>query len=279
MIKYFTTLLIFLLTSSFFYAQQKIDSIANLKSELRTFEYNKVIEDADRILLNKSIFTSNELIDIYVMKGISQFSVSNNEGAKESFGEVLKINPSYQLDSTQVSPKIISYFNLVRDAYNKDKINKYASENLKPDTVFIPKVITRIVPDENIKKAFYRSILLPGWGHFYLHENTKGWILTSLSAAAIVSSVYFIIDSNKKENYYLNETNTNLISKDYNLYNTSYKFKNISLISYAVIWIYSQIDILFFQNDSHSNLSSFLFNTKISSDFASNLKLNFILTF
>lgn len=267
------------MTSSFFYAQQKIDSIANLKSELRTFEYNKVIENADKLLLNKNIFTSDELTNIYLMKGISQFSVSNNEGAKESFGEVLMINPSYQLDSSQVSPKIISYFNLVRDAYNKDKINKYSSEHIKPDTVFIPKVITRLVPDENIKQAFYRSILLPGLGHFYLHENTKGWILTSLSAAAIISSVYFIIDSNKKENNYLNETNANLISQKYNLYNASYKLKNISLISYAVIWIYSQIDILFFQNNSHSNVSSFLFNTNISSDFAYNLKFNFRLTF
>ncbi len=279
MIKYLTTLLIFLMTSSFFYAQQKIDSISTLKNELRSFEYNKVIEGADRILLNKDIFTNDELINIYIMKGISQFSLSNNEGAKESFGEVLKINPSYQLDSTRVSPKIISYFNLVRDAYNKSKINNYSSEHIKPDTVFIPKVVTRIIPDENIKQAFYRSILLPGLGHFYLHENTKGWILTSLSAAAIISSVYFIIDSNKKEDSYLNETNTSLISQKYNLYNTSYKFKNFSLISYAVIWIYSQIDILFFQNDSQSKVSSFLFNSNINSDFTDNFQFNFNLAF
>lgn len=267
------------MTASFFYAQQKIDSIATLKNDLRSFEYNKVIESADRILLNKDIYTPNELIDIYIMKGISQFSLSNNEGAKDSFGEVLNINPSYQLDSARVSPKIISFFNLVRDAYNKSKAKDSSSEHIKPDTVFIPKVITRIVPDENIKQAFYRSILLPGLGHFYMHENTKGWILTSLSAAAIISSVYFIIDSNKKENSYLNETNTSLISQKYNLYNTSYKLKNFSLISYAVIWIYSQIDILFFQNDSHSKLSSFLFNSNISSDFSGNLHLNFNLTF
>ena len=277
--KYFTTLLIILITSSLFYAQQKIDSISTLKNELRSFEYKKVIQGSDRILLNKDIFTTDELIDIYIMKGISQFTLSNNEGAKESFGEVLKINPAYQLDSTRVSPKIISYFNLVRDAYNKSKINNYSSEHIKPDTVFIPKVVTKIIPDENIKQAFYRSILLPGLGHFYFHENTKGWILSSLSAAAIISSVYFIIDSNKKENSYLNETNANLISQKYNLYNTSYKLKNFSLISYAVIWIYSQIDILFLQNHSHSNLSSFLFNSNINSDFADNLHINFNLSF
>ncbi len=279
MTKYFTTLLIFITTSSLFYAQQKIDSVSILKNELRSFEYNKVIEGANRILLNKTIYKDDDLVEIYIMKGISQFSLSNNEGAKESFREVLKINPSYQLDSTRISPKIISYFNLVRDAYNKSKIDNLSNEYIKPDTVFIPKVITKIVKDEKTKQAFYRSLLLPGLGHFYLHENTKGWIFTSLSAAAIISSVYFILDSNKKENNYLNETNTSLISQKYNLYNASYKLKNISLISYAVIWLYVQIDILFFQNNSHSNISSFLFHPNISSNFADNLQLNFNMSF
>ncbi|MEK6553091.1 MAG: hypothetical protein AABZ54_06545, partial [Bacteroidota bacterium] len=54
------------------------------------------------------------------------------------------------------------------------------------------------------------------------------------------------------------ESNKLLIQQKYDDYNKSYKIRNVLIISYAVIWLYSQIDLLFFSNgdqDSKSKLS------------------------
>ena len=101
--------------------------------------------------------------------------------------------------------------------------------------------------------ALGRSILFPGMGHLYLSNNAKGWILTSLNTAALGSMLYFIFDSRNKELDYLEQTEPALINEKYDKYNTSYKIRNTLIITYAVIWIYSQIDLLFFSDDEISN--------------------------
>jgi len=91
-----------------------------------------------------------------------------------------------------------------------------------------------------------RSIVLPGMGHIFIGEKTKGLILTSLSAVSFCSMIYLIFNTNKRQNDYQSETDPNLMVERYNDYNNSYKFRNASIITFAVIWLYSQVDILFF---------------------------------
>ncbi|MHB8578875.1 MAG: hypothetical protein ACYDA4_03320 [Ignavibacteriaceae bacterium] len=261
------------------FAQQNSAFISSLKSKFESFEYNQAISYADSLLAHKNIFSSEEQVQIYLVKGVSQFSLSDNEGAKDSFNNILKINPDYKLDSTNVSPKIISFFNSVKSDFEKENSFKNESERIKTDTVYIPKIINKIESADNIKQAFLRSVIVPGLGHFYLKNNTKGWIFTSLSAITIASSIYFIIDSNNKEKNYLNETNPGLIQQKYVTYNSSYKMKTISIISFAAVWIYTQIDILFLSN--HFNLvdNKISFSPNLNLQFANNFQFNFHLEF
>ena len=261
------------------FSQQNSASISNLKGKFESFEYNQAISYADSLLTHKNIFSSEEQIQIYLVKGVSQFSLSNNEGAKDSFNNILKINPGYILDSTNVSPKIISFFNSVKSDFEKKLSLKNESIRIKTDTVYVPKIMNKVESDDNLKQAFLRSVIFPGLGHFYLKENTKGWILTSLSAITIASSIYFIIDSNKKEKNYLNETNPGFIQQKYDLYDSSYKMKNISIISFVAVWIYSQIDILFFPNHFNLDDNKISFSPNLNFQFANNLQLNFHLEF
>jgi hypothetical protein len=41
-----------------------------------------------------------------------------------------------------------------------------------------------------------------------------------------------------------------MIDELYNKYNSSYKLRNISIISFAVVWIYSQLDLSFLSSSS-----------------------------
>ncbi len=237
------------------FAQQKGNAISNLKNELETFQYNKVIADADSILNSKQNINPEELIIIYKLKGVAQFSLSDEEGAKISFINILKIDSTYQFDSTDTSPKIITFYNQVKNEYQQ--ILPRQKQYVKVDTVFVPKPVNDNSSMNIFKQAMIRSVLIPGLGHLYLNENVKGTILTSLSVLTLSSSIYFIIDSNKKERQYLNAVDPNAIQDSYNKYNTSYKLRNFSLISFAAVWLYSQIDLLFFSSRNSSHDSSF----------------------
>jgi TM2 domain-containing membrane protein YozV len=124
-----------------------------------------------------------------------------------------------------------------------------------------------------IKPVIIRSLIFPGWGQLYNNNKLKGWILTSLGAITISSAVYFIIDSNNKQKKYLNDVNLSTIQNNYNEYNTSYKLKNISIISFIAVWVYSQIDILFFSQNNSLPL------TQLKTNFMNQFQLNFSFSF
>ncbi len=253
MIKKSFCLFFLLVISTLAYAQQETDSIAVLKKEFEGFKYKQVITGAQRLLEHINMLNENQIIEIYKLKGISHFTLSDDKGARNCFLQILNIDSSFAFDSSKTSPKIISFFNKLKVEYSKEIMREKLFGRIKTDTVFIIKNVPVKVPDDNLKQTMIRSILFPGLGQFYNNENVKGLILTSLGAAALASSIYFIIDSNKKKNDYLNATDINTINNKYNLYNTAYKMKNISLISFAAIWLYSQVDALFFRGKRKPN--------------------------
>ena len=226
------------------YAQQKGNTVLKLKNELESFKYDKVISDADSILNSKPNINQEDLVNIYKMKGIAQFSLSDEEGAKVSFINILKIDSTFKLDSTDTSPKIISFFNQVKNEYSQ--ILGSQKQFVKVDTVYVPKLINNNSSTDRFRQASIRSILIPGLGHLYLNQAVKGSVLTALCVLSIGSSIYFIIDSNKKESQYLSAVDPAVIQSSYKKYNTSYKLRNASLITFAAVWLYSQIDLLFF---------------------------------
>ncbi len=250
-------LLLLLLFPVMIFAQEKVNTISNLKNQLESFQYNQVIINANELLKNKGKLSDENIIEIYKLKAIAQYSLQEEKSAKESFFNILKIDTTFSLDAATTSPKIISFFDQVKTDYLQVLENENQMIKAKTDTVYVPKVIHSEESNSVIRQAAIRSIILPGWGHLYLGDNLKGTILTSLSLIALGSSIYFIIDSNNKERSYLDASDPTLIQLRYNDYNKSYKMKNISLISLAAVWLYSQIDILFFSGRNPINISTF----------------------
>jgi len=155
------------------------------------------------------------------------------------------LNDNYKIDPNKVSPKIINEFEKLKAEYSRFISNNNFLVTVKRDTVHIVDTIL-VKPDKDIySAAVVRSMVLPGWGHLYSGNKTKGWILTSASALTLGSMVYFIFDANDKRSQYLNEVDPSLVDEKYNAYNTSYKIRNSLIVMYALFWIYSQIDILF----------------------------------
>jgi hypothetical protein len=250
---------IWLLSIITLFSQDSKDVIQNLTQKFRDFEYQQVIEDADTLLNKKEKFSRQEVKEIYRMKGISHYALLDDGEARLSFIEILKLDTSYTLDPSYTSPKIITFFSLVKNEYlisieGKEEqivITKY-------DTVYVPEIYRDTLSEYNLKQALVRSVFIPGTGHLYLKSNLKSWMLTFLSAAAIGTGIYYIIDSNEKEKIYLQERETGEIAEKYNDYNFSYRMRNLTFISFAALWIYSQLDLLFFIEDQNPGIYSYL---------------------
>lgn len=241
------------------------DSLLFMQKKFEQFKYGDVISMAKRVLMRKYPFTKKELLDIYNMVGIAHYSLSEDDAAKKSFIEILRVDSSYQFDSTKVSPKIISFFKQVKNDYMEQQRQIEARTVVRIDTVFIPRTEYDFEQLSTVKGAFARSLIVPGWGHLYEEKYIKGTILTVLSSAALISSVYYIVDTNEKEKNYLVETNPSLIESKYQDYNSSFKKRNISLIAYGVIWLYSQFDLLIL-SDSETPGNNILKNTSMFYD-------------
>jgi hypothetical protein len=245
----FTSLLVLLYTlAATAFPQQGNDSLSSLNKRFQAFEYEKTIALADSLLLNRGGLSKDNLLEIYRIKGISHFSLLQDLQSAESFINILKIDSSYVLDTAKTSPKIIAFFNKVNNDYHEEMAQE-ARLREQPDTVIIAKIIYDPEAESRVKNSVIRSLILPGWGHLYSGNSAKGIILTLMGGITLASSVYFIIDSNTKEDEYISASGLEEITAKYDKYNDSYKMKNYSLIAFAAVWLYAQMDLLFFSQD------------------------------
>lgn len=253
------------------------DSLALMKKKFDLFKYGDVISIANRLLLKKAPFNRADIIDIYKLKGISHYSLSEDDAAKKSFIEILRMDTSYTFDSTKVSPKIISFFQQVKENYIQQQKEIEARTVVRIDTVYVPQIEYDIEHESRLKNAIARSLLVPGLGHLYLKTNFKSVFLTVLGSASLISSVYFVIKTEEDEKAYVVETDPGIIEKKYDQYNRTFMKRNISLITFGVIWVYSQLDLLFFSNDEQGR--TILKNTSMNYDNLRGLTFNLSYSF
>jgi len=246
------------------FSQDSGSSIDSLKKMFNSFEYMKVISYSGKLLLRKDLETRDKT-EILKMKAISHYSLWDEQAAELSFIELLKLNRDYELDSRETSPKIVAFFNNIKDVYLFELYQEIAgSDSLKQLLNEVPPKSPVIIREQNFD--YLKSMILPGWGQISSGETTKGWIFTVLSSAAMISSAYFIIDSDNKENKYLSEINRDLIESRYNEYNSSFRLRNISLALYAALWVYSQLDFYLFPKEGRTQEKLSLFPINIFED-------------
>jgi hypothetical protein len=207
--------------------------LESLESAYRAFEYEKVIEMADTFLVNEDSLDQQTKIKIFHMRAIAEYSLNQQIDAEKSFISILDLDYNFSLSKDETSPKIINFFEKIKSAYEPKM------EDMQQETT------TEIDSTLHLfRSAIARSLLLPGLGHLHLEQKKKALLLGVPASATLISGVYYIFLTSKKEKEYLNETDVNKIETLYKSYNSSYKTRNILIISYALIWIYSQYDLI-----------------------------------
>jgi hypothetical protein len=218
----------------------------------KSFDYQTTIELANNLIADSVGLNLADLCEIHRLKAISYYSLLNMQGSLKSFVEILKIDPDYTLDAEQNSPKIIDYFDEIRLNFGRPPMVS-KTEQVTQDSLPVTEKIDSIVMTQSVSsKTLLYSLLLPGLGHVTTNPSPKSWLLFSAGIVMLGSSVYYIVDTNQKEKDYLSAIDKSEIERKYDTYNTSYKRRNFFIIAYSALWIYSQVDVLFFsQNGSY----------------------------
>ncbi|MCX8010404.1 MAG: hypothetical protein N3A61_04575 [Ignavibacteria bacterium] len=260
------------------YAQEIFDAI---KTNFQSFEYHNVITLANKAIDSNLITSKDTLIEVYRMKAISHYALKDERLAEKSFREILKLKLEFELDTLQTSPKIVAFFRMVKNDYKKELLRSETTQAKDKDStasILLQRNILIEKIESNYKNSVTRSLIFPGWGQLYLGQTTKGLILLSSAIVSYSGLVYSIIETNKREKQYLNEIDESLIPQRYKEYNNSYKLRNVFIISSALIWVFSQFDLLFFDSMKFVNGESLTTNLKFIS-LPNSLSFNFNIAF
>jgi len=94
-------------------------------------------------------------------------------------------------------------------------------------------------------QSLWRSAVLPGWGQSYNGESTKGWIIGSLTIAALIGTVatYEIGDA-ARTTYETQTSPTADYTTPYNTWNTMATYNNILAIGFLALYTFNLVDAI-----------------------------------
>ena len=259
----------FLICIHICFAQQEPDLFNELKKSFVAFEYEKSIALAGELLQSRDSLASNTLVEVLRMQAIAYFSLDELRDAKDSFIQILIIKPNYTLDESETSPKIIAFFDDVKLEYLGEQMVHSPEEEQREQ-----EQLTAMQQSlQNYKKGIFRSLIFPGWGHYYLGEANQGLILNVASLLTLAPGLYFAVKTNKYEDEYLKESYDKKIQSRYSKYNNAYKNRNYFLSAFAVIWLYAQYDYFYADHNTSDTNSPITLYPQIS-DKTTSLILN-----
>ncbi len=234
--KILTTGLLLLLWSC---ASLRAQSLESLRIKYEKFEYQAVVDQAREMLQHRARMDSAGIRETLLLSAISHYSLLNVDASMVDFLELLRLDPQFQLDPASTSPKIIQFFNEIKQSAHREPEKERV-------LVRVDTVRTLIDVGRPLTAALKRSMLWPGWGQCYLGRRTEGRLLRAASVLTCAAAVWATVDCRNKEKTYLNTTSRVLMDQRYNEYNKSYKTRNLLWSSLAAVWLYSQLDVLYF---------------------------------
>lgn len=157
---------------------------------------------------------------ILILLSQSYIILGDEKKGKEYFLEILKINPRFQLDPKEYSPKIIEVLEKVK---RKEELKK-----------------------EEYKKGIDKKIFIyPGLYQLRNNEKLKGYTLMSLETISLLSILPSYLLMEKAHKDYLKETNENKIEEKYKNYKITYNLFYSTIITAFFTFFFHLIDVTF----------------------------------
>ncbi|GMU86771.1 MAG: hypothetical protein AMXMBFR48_20120 [Ignavibacteriales bacterium] len=237
-----TIILVAMCLSLLYPQEQKL--IQQIKNAFEDFEYDQVISLSDSLLKTYPQTGLADKNDILLLKAVSHYSLSEEQLARKCFIDMLSGDRTLQLDENRVSPKILALFNAVKEEYLAF-IPVQPENNVTKKDITEAGITAMLQQYSRYNAAIYKSLVLPGWGHYALGEKTSGILLGSAALLTLGAGAYYIYDASEKETGYMSAIEPEEIRSGYSAYNRAYKIRNALIAGFATLWLYTQGDLLF----------------------------------
>lgn len=250
----FCTFLVLLFICKPLAAQDSALPLQAIETNFKSFKYQEVITLSETIISQQNQYPDSILLPVLRMRTIAFYSLGDSRNAVNNYLEILRRQPDFRFDPLRTSPKIIDYFADIRKNFLERQSAVDSSSVLPPATI-----VNQPFP----RGAMMRSLLLPGWGQLHQGNKTKGWIFATLGAASLTGAIYFAIDTRDKADRYLAITDPTRFDAAYDDYNAAYQKRNVLFAAFSLVWLYSQIDLLYITGnrsaDSRENRQTKIF--------------------
>lgn len=225
---------------SVLHAQTPTDkTLQRLHLHYSALDFKQVITLGDSLLNSGIVLPPEQGMKLHEMLALAAYNLGEFDLARGHFLSVLSLNPRFQPDPGEVSPKIIRFFEEVKPA----KTNAI-EESPEKEKVDLPQgnYIRYVQAADRRPTAAFRSLLVPGWGQFYKGHSRRGWILGTAFWGSLAGTAIAAIVENSAESDYVNAVLPADITSKYQRYDTWYKARrNLSIIA-AAVWLANVAD-------------------------------------
>ncbi len=226
------TLLFFLFTQFSLKAQPAHSRALQVQQLYESLQFEQAIDLSRQLLRTPQKFTKDDLLLIHQFTAYAFFNLGQPDSARKHFVTILAMDPNYQLDPVTTSPKIIRYFNALKQAFKNRSVETSIA-------------YTRYIFIKDLRPgAAWRSAILPGWGQWYKGQKKKAmWVGTAFGLNATFTVVAAFLEKHYHQKY-LDSKQPSAISKNYDTYNFWYKTRKVSLALLGTVWLASFADAL-----------------------------------
>lgn len=233
-------LLVLILNIGYGFSQTQQSPYEQMLQAYQQLDYQSAKTIGQKITAEYTKHSLFQLVETHKILGVIAYTEGNADNAKTQFEQALSIDDKTQLDSVYVSPKIIQFFNDLKQAFVQSKKESNSDAALSSRYILV---------SDPRPAASLRSLVLPGWGQLYKHEKKKGYgLMTTAGISVIATGIFHVLQKNAHDEY-LNATDLKIINEKYDQYNRLYKWRNGAAIFTGAIWVYSFFDALIHTNE------------------------------
>lgn len=213
-------------------AAQPADAVGDVRAAYQRLDYDEAARQA-LAAIEAGGLHRDQLVELHTILALVAYSRDDLDEARRQFGLALDLDPGLVLDPLLVSPKIVAFFDEVRQT----RRTAAPAEGTVPDVRYV--VLRDGRPD-----AALRSMLVPGWGQLYKGERTKGWVLAGLWGLTATGSLYAHVRWQDARDAYRAERDPGRVDDRYARADAWYKARNNLVLGAAGVWLVSYVDAL-----------------------------------
>lgn len=216
-------------------AQQTGEAVVEaVRAALQQFAYAEAEQRARAALAEPDRFSPDQLTTLHALLGQVAYAQGEELEARQQFGAALSLNPRLELDPLLVSPKIIAFFEEVKQSWTPPDPEERLADAA-------PRYV--VVPDPRPAAAL-RSMLVPGWGQLYKGDRRKGWVLLGVWAGTVAATGTAHLARARAEEAYLDERDPTRVDAQYRTFDRWHKTRNNLALAAAAVWVVSYVDAL-----------------------------------